>query len=301
VDLSTVLHNIGPTKVVMINEAHDRIEPRAYILSILPQLKSKGFTHLAMETLNYFKQKDISLNTGYYTSEPMFGEVVREALKLGFTLVPYEDTNSVSHTNAEREIAQATNLSSAIATASKNAKFFVIAGYAHIAEDYPEGTFSTMAMQFKRISGINPFTIDQVTSLEGSNNFLFGNLLKGLATPKAIVNMSDAISIGLAHYDAFIIHPPTKLVNCRPDWLACNGMKKDFNVKCNNKKAILIQAYYKSEISSNQSYQTRVPADQTFYLDKGGKAHLFLIPGNSYVIVFRDENNKIIQTKTVKI
>lgn len=95
-NISALLNKIDTCKVVMINEAHDRVQPRAFILSILTQLKRKGFSHLAMETLSYSDTKNVSLYTGYYTSEPMFGDVVREALKLGFILVPYEDSNAIS-------------------------------------------------------------------------------------------------------------------------------------------------------------------------------------------------------------
>jgi hypothetical protein len=303
ISCTDLLNAIDTCKVVMINEDHNRVQPRAFLLSILPQLKSQGFTHLAMETLNHVKQNDVSINTGYFTAEPIFGEVVREALRLGFTLVPYEDANAIKHTNAERELAQATNIYNAIKAAPKYAKFLVVAGHAHIAEDFPDGTLSTMAMQFKALSGIDPITIDQLTSQEESgypNDIIFSQLSKGLKTPKAIFNTSDAISVGLAHYDAFIIHPLTKLIHCRPDWLICNGLKKDYGIECKNKKAVLIQAYYKNEISAPQFYNNRIPADQTFYLDANGFVHLFLIPGNNYVIVFRDENNKIIQTQKIK-
>jgi hypothetical protein len=301
--LGSFLERIDTCRIVMINEAHDRVQPRAFILSLLSGLKAKGFTHLAMETLSASNFNDVTMNTGYYTSEPMFAEIVREALRLGFTLVPYEDSKAIQHSNAEREIAQAENLTNALKAAPSNAKFLVIAGYSHIAEDIPNDFYITMAMQVKKISGINPFTIDQTTSLKETDDnglAVMKTLSNKASKTEVVLNTDDGISSNGLHYDAYIIHPKSTYRNCRPTWLTCGGMKKELRVKCDNNKAVLIQAYYKNEITSNQSYNLRIPADQTFYVDEHRNACLFLIPKNNYVITFRDENNSIIYKKDVK-
>jgi hypothetical protein len=48
-----------------------------------------------MEMFANYRRKPITkldAYTGYYASEPIAGELVRKALELGYTLVPYEDT-----------------------------------------------------------------------------------------------------------------------------------------------------------------------------------------------------------------
>lgn len=298
IDDAALLNSIDTNKVIMINEAHDRVQPRAFLLYLLPLLKARGYTYLAMETLNRNNTNEISYSTGYYTTEPMFGEVAREALRLGCTLIPYEDSNAAKHTNLERETAQAFNLWNAIKAAPETAKFIVIAGYGHIMEDIPNDMYRTMAMEFKKISGINPFTIDEFYSLEESGYANHLPLAKDTRSPEIILNNNNNIlTTNPGHYDAFIIHPKTQYKNCRPTWLTCNGIKKEYKIKCDNKKAILIQAYYANEVTSTDAFNTRIPADQTFYLDKNSYCHLFLIPKNDYIIVFRDDDNNIIYKK----
>jgi len=75
--------------------------------------------------------------------------------------------------------------------------------------------------------------------------------------------------------------------------------KKEVKIKCTNKKVILIQAYYQNEIRSQDDFKTRIPADQSFYLDNNAICRLYLVPQYTYVIVFRDENNNIIDQRLI--
>ena len=82
-------------RVVMINEAHDKPLHRAFTLSLLAGLYQEGFRYLAMEMLNNYPGHSltrVNTRTGYYTGEPVAGELVRGALALGYTLVSAEDT-----------------------------------------------------------------------------------------------------------------------------------------------------------------------------------------------------------------
>ncbi|MCZ0211863.1 hypothetical protein OZK63_41635, partial [Streptomyces sp. UMAF16] len=65
------------------------------------------------ETLNPYKNaslKQLTVQTGYYTSEPVCGELVRKALQMGFTLLPYEDENANRLSNNQRDSMQAVHL-----------------------------------------------------------------------------------------------------------------------------------------------------------------------------------------------
>src|SRR5258708_36177552 len=82
-------------RVVMINEAFAKPLHRGFTMSLLADFYRQGFRYLAMEMLNNFSNQSLSrenMHTGYYTSEPVAGELVRSALEMGYTLGPYEDT-----------------------------------------------------------------------------------------------------------------------------------------------------------------------------------------------------------------
>jgi len=79
------------TRVLMINEAHNKPLQSAFVISLLKDLYKGGYRLLAMEMLNNFSDHELSrlrLHTGYYTAEPVLGELVREALAIGYQLVP---------------------------------------------------------------------------------------------------------------------------------------------------------------------------------------------------------------------
>src|ERR1700722_17938130 len=79
-------------RVIMINEAFAKPIHRAFTLSLLSDLYRQGFRYLAMEMLNNFSNRSLSrvtMNTGYYAAEPTAAELIRTALALGYTLIPY--------------------------------------------------------------------------------------------------------------------------------------------------------------------------------------------------------------------
>ncbi len=61
-----------------------------------------------------------------------------------------------------------------------------------------------------------------------------------------------------------------------------------------NQIAVLIQVYYDNELTKNNSINYVTPADMIYELDKNRFAHLYLKPNNSYTVIYRDRNNKII-------
>lgn len=90
-------------KVVITNEAHYQPQNRVFTSLLLDTLYKEGFRYLCVEDLSkddtvYKSKEDTQLNsrkypiktTGFYMDEPQYGNLVRHALKLGYTLVPYE-------------------------------------------------------------------------------------------------------------------------------------------------------------------------------------------------------------------
>jgi hypothetical protein len=151
-------------RIVMVSEAHHDAHSRELTLALLPRLRAMGFSYFAAEALD---ERDTALmKRGYpinssgseYLHEPLYGDIVREAIRLGYRIVPYD----ADGTPQERENRQAQNLYERIFARDPNAKLFVHAGYAHIDKQRGRlGPVRPMAMQLGKLSGIVPLSIDQ--------------------------------------------------------------------------------------------------------------------------------------------
>ncbi len=249
--------------VVFINEAHHVPACRAFALSLLSGLYSRGFRYFAAETLS---EKDTQLQsrgypnqkTGYYTTEPDFGDLVRTALKLGFKVVPYEyqlkpsqGFNTSDNPLADEELreqGEAKNLYDRIFKANPNAKVLLYAGYGHIAKKTDtftwsagdlgakkagSGTFIPMAIYFQRLSGIVPFSINQSSlysrSVPTQESLLYRHIVSQNLVqnaPAVFQNAKDQYYVPPSLrgvYDLVVCQPPVRYQNGRPDWLLMNG------------------------------------------------------------------------------
>jgi hypothetical protein len=318
--------------ITMINEAHDHPRDRVFVMSLLPKLKVIGYKYLAMETLtnisDSFKNKhllELSQQTGYYTCEPVFGELVRYALELGYILVPYEhvpinrqfdmnDTVQFAAMIHERDSMQAVNLIKARFN-YKDGKMLVLGGYAHTLEATEDlngnfNPFRPMALYFKELTHIDPFTINQTQFSETDKRI--GGLVYEELCKKEIVNkpvciegddttlFGAIVQSGLS--DTYTMLPKSTYINDRPTWLMLNGLRKRYKYTFPKKvmdSLILIQAYYQNEVADEKTINQKVPADQ-FMLIENNNVDFYLRPGFSYLVVCRDINNKIIYKKGIK-
>ncbi|HLX91250.1 MAG TPA: hypothetical protein VKR32_06180 [Puia sp.] len=283
-------------RVIMLNESPSKPVHRAFAISLLEDLRNKGFKYLAMEMLNNFAGRArgrLDAGSGDFTAEPIAGELVRRALELGFTLVPYEDTLGLSgqHDARQRDSVQAENIFSIIKGDSA-AKIFVYASYGHIAKSAADSSFRPMALVFRQISGIDPLTIDQTAMTEGSN-FAYGDALYKsytekyyLSSPSIAMINGDAVNIcNDKSVDISVIHPPTVYRDGRPEWLSLNGLRKPILINPHTKDAFLIQAYYQREADLEGPGKI-VPADQSYIPTPSGSYLLYLRPGR-YTIIYR--------------
>ena len=112
IPLSKVMDSIiENNRVIMMNEMHFNPHSKAFVISWLEKCYENGYRYLAAETLF---AKDSLVNerrtvligeTGFYSDEPVFGDLLRTALNMGYTLVPYESDDF-----SKREEGQADNL-----------------------------------------------------------------------------------------------------------------------------------------------------------------------------------------------
>jgi hypothetical protein len=154
---SLISHN----SVIMINEQHFNPIYRVIAHSFLEICYKHGYRYFAVETLN---ETDVLLNkrkypllhkTGFYSDEPVYGDLLRQALKIGYTLIPYDafpETDSIS-----RDEQQALNIINQTLRKDTSAKILVFGGMGHI---FDSKGFQTMGWYFKEHSSIDPLTIN---------------------------------------------------------------------------------------------------------------------------------------------
>jgi len=153
---SAILHKTHDHNIVMFNTAHHRPEHAYFLGQLLERLRQQGFTHLALEALAdsspVMKNGFAVQSDGFYTRDPEISNLISKAIALGYQLVSYDDDSE------NREQGQARNIFNKTFKKNKNCKVVVLAGYAHIDE---RATPKKMAVYFKELTGIDPFTIDQ--------------------------------------------------------------------------------------------------------------------------------------------
>ena len=310
VDARRYIAFVAPhVRVIMLNEAHNKPLHRAFAMLLLEDLYKRGYRYLAMEMLNNFPDQELTkltVKTGHYAAEPVAGEMIRTALDIGFKLIAYEDPEAATHTPRERDSIQALNLYKVI-QADTAARIFVYAGYGHIAEQTTNPDYIPMGMAFKKLSGIDPLTIDQ-TDMTEESNFRYGKafyeayLQKFPLTVASIpITNDEPVNItGSSLYDVTVVHPPTAYRDSRPEWLSLGGRRQPVYIKPSaNKNIFLVQAFYQFESLDNKPGGT-VPADQT-YLTSGKGNYLLYLRRGKYIVMFRDMQYKVLYTQHVEV
>lgn len=173
--LDVISREAATRRIIMVNEVHHNAQTRALTLQLLPRLRALGFTHLAIEALG--DDPDLA-KRGYplrssgseYLQEPLYGEIVREGIRLGFVLVSYDDSSAGGNTEA-REVGQARNLYDRVFAKDPEARLVVAAGYAHVDKAVGRlGRARPMAMTLTRLTGLDPLSIDQAQFFESERN-----------------------------------------------------------------------------------------------------------------------------------
>jgi hypothetical protein len=254
--IAAIVERAATTRVVIVNETHDNPRDRAFVLAVAGALRPLGYAYYAAETFASWgneEQKAERLSrmvasgypyrdSGTYSSEPMFANLIRSVLALGYRPVAYEfsptDWPTISALSREqqvemREQAQTENLARAIGAARPQAKFLIHVGYSHAAERPigPAGHKQEwMAARLARMTGIDPLTIDQVDLSEYSANPSTRALHAALAErvgerPTVFLAGGQPIRRGVnaEATDLQVVHPPIRRVHGRPDWLARTG------------------------------------------------------------------------------
>jgi len=305
-------------RIVVLNESHHMPRNRAFALELARALRAEGFDTFAAETfadaagLQQRGWPDAS--TGYYTAEPVFGELVRGAAALGYRLVEYEwkptgpPATDVGAQIRVRETAQAKNLHERVFQAHPEARLFVYVGYSHATEDWSDpggpNERAWMSARLAKLTGFDPLTIDQTECVPHSearfeNAHWRRAVERGLLdAPKVLRPASGDGFVVVGTYagkvDAQVFHPRTPPVHGRPGWLARGrsafAIPSALAAKIPGDERVLLQAFHASEGTG------AIPADQ-FVVESGAVPPWFLLASGTYRLAIQDVDGKTLATQ----
>ena len=306
IPLSKVMDSIiQNNRVIMLNEMHFNPHSRAFVISWLEKCYENGYRYLAAEALS---ENDSLLNErrtplmgttgGFYSDEPVFGDLFRTALNMGYTLVPYE-----SFDFSKREEGQADNLIKNILDKDPDAKFLLLAGFGHITD---RKGWHMMGGYFKEKSGIDPFTMDCAMYFDDpyweADSLLttYYDLIDALPVREPILfyDTVNHVYINTSGMDATCCLPRTQFIEDNiPDWKLYNGkVLYAIDRKFINKNGFpegCVSAFLKSE------GEQCVPIDQYMYGKDEKEFKLALYKGE-YLLRFDDGKEYKYATITVK-
>lgn len=278
------------TRIVVINEAHDRPHHREFTRKLATRLAPLGYTHFAAEAFDPDILENDQLpyartNLGTYVNEPVFGSLVRTVKNLGFVLVAYDARISDVEAELEaservrrREERQAKHLAEVFAKLPEADRMLIHVGYSHAAE-VPVGGFDGnplewMTARLKRLTGIDPLTIDQTDCVSDS-----GSIRLTAPSPRHVEGQ----------YDLVVAHPDLAFADGRPVWRAEGAVAK---VKIpggliSRSARTIVEARFIDEPLD------AVPVDRVMLWP--GESLPLLLPAGSYLIVgFHEDSDDLI-------
>jgi len=289
-------------QIIIINEAHTNPGHRTFTHSLLQGLYDNGYRYLGLEALFdtiINERKYPIIESGYYTKEPEFGNLIYAALNIGFTLFGYDD---FEHNGKEREIAQARNIVNFIEQ-NPHGKVLIHCGHDHVIKGTPNNPTweKAMAGRLKEYTQINPFTIDQTQFAEKSERKYNHPYIAMVNKEFPVVLIDENGNLfngkkGNDQVDIRIIHPETQYVNNRPKWLLSVGNRKEYHIE-NSKITqypLLVLTYRKDEFENNG-----VPADIIEVFENENIPSFILDKGN-YEIIMKDRDYNIINRYEIK-
>jgi hypothetical protein len=319
-------------RIVLINEAHHDANTRVLTLALLPRLRALGFNYFAAEALS---DKDHELmRRGYpvqqsgteYLHEPLYGDMVREAIRLGFIIVPYDSSAS----GKAREAEQENNLYQRVFAKDSGARLFVHCDYAHI--DKAEGRLGDikpMAMGLKKLTGFDPLSIDQTQFLEvlADRTDAYHQLIASFhpKSPIILVNRTSGSPWSAAPtlYDVNVILPLSvslksfgvasedkhegdssrlshDLMNSRdmhrPNWLTLSGDRSAMPISadlCRKHFPCIVEARYVDESDD------AIAADRYVFFEPLTDSRLYLRPGR-YRLRTMDSDSEVLSEQTIQ-
>ncbi|GAA4453148.1 hypothetical protein [Novipirellula rosea] len=279
-------------RIVMMMEDHFVSKHREMIGATLPTFREAGFTHYAAEAIGESGELLTSrgypvVETGYYTSDPQFGNVLRKALDLEFTVLGY-DFRPFTHEG--REEFAATKLAK-LFTDNSQTKLIVHAGFAHVLKHETDIEQRWLAAVLWDKTGIEPFTIWQWSAMRDAQEYrIVADALAELGDlDEPVLLMPPPTTDGgirdVPRVDAILVHPPDQsAAPADRTVLFPNEMQRISGQWTTKHWPVVIAAYKDGEPT------TAIPLDQVMMRDGEQRFVLWIPPSTKYEIVVFDQN-----------
>lgn len=319
--LDAIVQLASNRQLLLLNEAHNVVLTRSLSVQLLAPLRAEGFNYLALETLYATDTALVARGyptqaSGFYTAEPVYAELVRSALKLGFHVIAYEATDNVS--GDAREAAQARNIQRGVFDRDPHARLIVVAGYGHIQKSGGYLGGHSMAWHLHKMSGIDALAIEQTMLIPhpraSDNHPLYDalNATAALSTPTVFVNPAGNPWTLRDGYDISVVFPPLGLRRGRPTWLTLGGLRVPYFVgaeRCGARIPCLVEARYATEgddaIPADRMTLTALPlnavSSQARGADRGrASGELYLRPG-AYRLRISDVDDRVLFRQDIRV
>lgn len=314
-------------QIVILNEAHHVSRCRVFAEALMTRLHGEGFRVFAAETFTNIERAwpnaamqalnsgaPLTADLGWYMADPVYGELVRAARKLGYRFASYEVRpdqmqNAAPGPDAQREVredAEANNFLAHILDADPKARVFVYCGYDHVlkAEVYNHQLW--FAARLKAKSGIDPLCIGQAWTVPPPAGLPEDDSLAAIldhfrpTAPMLLTSKTGeplCLSTEKKALDFEVIHPRLNDVSGRPGWLASAPGRKEARFKLVEiaPSGSLLQAIPAGEANTTAA----IPSDQYPAPDNAREAVFFLKPGEYAVMLEDDEAKRPLGTLTV--
>lgn len=291
-------------QIVMINEAHHVQRHRAFSLLVARALRRIGFDTFAAEAFapdapRLLKGGAPTAEAGEFLRDPFFGDLARQVVKIGYRPVAYEiekapEGDDIYAVVNSRDQMEAENLVARVLKENPKARILIHCGFSHVTKTWDRvkdgRELAWLAARLKRLTGIDPLTVDQVGGTEGSD-LDHSSPEYRFAVEKGWLNRPLAFRRPQGDYGAYgpwrgkvdlqVFHPPTRMVHGRPDWTAMGGYRSPRPVDPKlvpTQGSVLLQAFLASEPAD------AIPMDQVV-LRAGTEAPALMLPRGKFRLV----------------
>ncbi len=270
-------------QIIILNEDHYYPKHRLFAMQLLGVLKQNNYTYISAEAYTENKKSDSIQNDtkATYTREPFYGHFLRQAKKMGFTILGHENMDS----KVERDLGQAQNIKK-ILDKNPKAKIFAYVGHAHLEKKFLNKKW--MAQHLMEMTNIEPVTIDQRLFADTGEELTFFPRIK--IEKDSLTNCSaDYFLVNNLKADLKAIYPEKEFKNV---------ILKSKNFKKYQKEEVMVQIYDKEEYLLLRNL--KVSLYNQLCRAVGNKINLNLSLG-SYRIIIKTEDDETLYNEFVEV
>lgn len=274
-----ILQQADLTKILIINRLKHRPFNHLFIKNLLKNLYDLGYRHMGFEgILNEIKSGDcLIFGENIDDKNPQFVNLVRTAIKIGYSVFPIEYYRYRQHKNM--------SLIRNITRSNPETKILIYSGLVNSNKTNFNGG-STLAYTLKRELGINPLTVNQAFFSERGSKSYEHFIYKNIQVNQSSVFVdsggnifNDEALAGL--FDIMVFHPRTSYQGGRPNWMIDHYVQ---TVKVDLKRIDLPTPYMLFAIKKDKC-QNAIPYDVIEIKEGQEEAFLCLPEGDFNIIL----------------